>query len=116
MSHTYALRYSWNMETREQGYQQEDANDYGLCDAMLGISIIYFEDGSYSQAVFSCDGKEGRPLTQDEIFKAWLTLGLSLHDQGELEGWKKVFVSLHSEFLRDIFKHKKDCATHENRC
>ncbi len=81
-----------------------------MADALIGISILLPEDGGYSQAVFSIDGNDNRHLTQKEIFKAWLMLGLSLHDQGELKGWQKDFVKMHSEMIRSIFNHSDNCA------
>ncbi len=109
--HKYALRYNLNEEWREEGFTAEEAGENGLCDALIGISVILPEDGSYSQAVFSSNGKEKRECTQKEIFKAWLMLGLSLHDTGKLEGWQKEFVTIHSSMIREFFSHKENCPT-----
>lgn len=112
--HKYALRYTWIPETRESGFTKDEIlekPEYGAADAILGISIILPEDGGYSQATFSIDGKENRPLTQKEIFKAWMMLGLSLHDNGELKGWQKDFVKIHSDMIRSLFNHSDNCAT-----
>lgn len=111
----YALKYTWIPETKECGFTKDELGDCGGADALIGISIILPPDGSYSQAVFSIDGKENRELTQKEIFKAWLMLGLSLHDQGELEGWQKDFVKIHSDMIRSIFNHSDNCETLKGR-
>jgi hypothetical protein len=103
----YALRYSWIPETKDGGYTKDEIGDYGGADALIGISILLPDDGSYSQALFSIDGKENRALTQKEIFKAWMMLGVSLHDKSELKGWQKDFVKIHAGMVRDIFKTKK---------
>lgn len=112
--HRYALKYTWLPETKKGGYTREELEDKGGADALIGISIILPPDGSYSQAVFSIDGKENRDLTQKEIFKAWLMLGLSLHDRGELKGWQKDFVKMHSEMIRAMFNHSSNCETLKN--
>jgi hypothetical protein len=110
----YALRYQPNLERRDEGYTANDVENtgHGLTDCFLGISILLPPDGTYSQAiVVSENGKEKRTLTQKEIFKSWLMLGLSLHDKGELKGWQKDFVKMHSEMIRSIFNHSDNCAT-----
>lgn len=112
-NYKYALRYNFNEEHRDEGYTKEDADNNGLCDAILGISMLFPSDGSYSQALFGFNGKEKRSLTQDEIFKAWLMLGLSLHDEGELKGWKADLTKHVSEIIRGIFNHNKDCVVNK---
>lgn len=103
--HKYQLRYEFESETRPEGYTKDELGSKGGCDAFLGISIIKPEDGSYSQAcVVNIDGAENRSLTQEEIFKIWMMLGLSLYDQGKLEGWKHQLTELHSQAVRLAFK------------
>ena len=111
----YALRYIFEPETRPEGFTKEEAGTCGMADALLGISIILPSDGGYSQCVFSIDGKENRSLTQKEIFKAWLMLGISLHDNGELKGWQKEFVKMHADMIRDIFNHSDNCDILKNK-
>lgn len=52
-------------------------------------------------------GKEKRELTQKEIFKAWMMLGLSLSDTGQLKGWHKSLVDTFSQSFRDFLKTNK---------
>jgi len=112
----YALRYTWLSETRDEGYTKEDAGDLGLlADYFLGISIVLASDGSYSQELFSINGKEKRSLTQKEIFTAWSMLGISLHDEGELKGWRADFVQMHSEITRSLFNHLDNCAVNKEK-
>jgi hypothetical protein len=107
----YALRYQTNMEFRDEGYTAEEAGDCGLTDCFIGISILLPEDGSYSQAIVVADnGKEKRKMTQKEIFKAWMMLGLSLHDQGELQGWQAAHVKTHSDIIRSMFNRTNKSA------
>lgn len=108
----YALRYTLETENRPEGYEKEDASDgKGLTDSLIVISIIHPEEGGYSQALFTYDGLEGRELTQKEIFKAWLMLGLSLHDTGELKGWQSDLVEMNANIFRSMFNHNHDCAS-----
>lgn len=107
--HKYGLRYDLATETQPGGYDKSEAGDKGLCDALLVFSIITPEDGSYSQGLLTFHGKEERVLTQEEIFKAWLLLGFSLHDKGELKGWKAQLVEAHTSTVRESFMQSKDC-------
>jgi hypothetical protein len=111
--HKYALRYGYTLEEKEDGYSKEEAiDDKGLTDCLLGISILLPEDGSYSQQIcISAHGKEKRELTQKEIFKAWLMLGISLHDTGALGGWQREFVQMHTHLVRSMFNHSDNCAS-----
>lgn len=110
MSHKYGIRYDVNVEYRSEGYDKSEAGEKGLTDSLLLLSILNHPDGSYSQAfTLNLHGKEKRELTQKEIFKAWLMLGISLHDEGKLEGWQKEFVQMHTEVVRKMFNHASNC-------
>ena len=88
--HNYKIRYDIDIENKPEGYSKEEADDKGLTDGLLVISVLFPDDGGYSQQVVAaCNGKENRPFTQDEVFKIWMMLGLSLHDTGQLTGWRK---------------------------
>lgn len=104
----YALRYTFIPETKEGGFSCDEAGDCGMADALLGISIIYTDDGDYSQAIFSFDGKEKRPLNKKEIFKAWMMLGLALHDHRGLKGWQYDTVEIFSKNIRAFIKEIKN--------
>lgn len=107
----YAIKYELNADSKKEGYDKEEAENgkYGLCDAFIFISIIQPEDGRYSIGLYSADGKEKRDLTHEEIFKAWLMLGISLYDNKELKGWRHEFVKFHAETIRMLMKHDHDC-------
>ncbi len=106
MTHQYKLKYKIEIEDRDKGYKPEDADEeHGLTDALAVFSIIYPEDGSYSQCIaLTADGREKRPLSQDEIFKLWMTLGLSLSQSEKLSEGKKELAKHFAELVRDIFK------------
>ena len=99
----YAIRYNFNQECREEGYTEDQSDGNGLCDAIIGISIILPPDGSYSQQLICINGKTKKPMTQDEIFKAWLTLGMSLRNEDKVTGWKKYLLNVLHEFIIKIF-------------
>jgi hypothetical protein len=99
-NHIYAIRY--DIEIEAGGFTKDEHNGKGLCDALLLVSIIKPEDGSYSQMLLSRDGKEMRELTQEELFKVWSLLGVSLYDNGELKGWTHELVEAHAKIMREI--------------
>ena len=109
MSYKYALKYKVETENRPEGYLKEDAGSDGLTDAFLGISILMPDDGSYSQAItIRENAKKNRLMTQEDIFKVWMMLGMSLSDKNELKGWKKLFVQAHTKSVREFFKKIKE--------
>lgn len=75
----------------------------GLTDDLIVISILNPLNGSYSQAIYSFKGEENRPLSDSELFKVWMALGMALHNSGELKGWKKDFIELHATLAKEIF-------------
>lgn len=98
----YKLKYDIKIETCSEGYDKSDAGEYGLTDKLIVISIIELECGGYSQCLFTFN-KDKEPLSQEEIFKTWLTLGLSLSNQNELKEWRKEMVDTHSKNISTIF-------------
>src|SRR5579871_576641 len=104
ISHNYKIRYDFQHETKDSGYNKEDAKGWGLTDALIFISILKNEDGSQSQLTFTLDGKEKRTLTDDEIFDAWTKMGLILFDNEKLKGWKKDCIDEFGTVIRDFYK------------
>lgn len=102
--HNYKIRYDLQPETRPQGFTKNDANGKGLTDAYIFISILKLEDGSYSQALITFDGSEERKLFCIEKFKAWMMMGLSLHDEGGVKGWQGECLKNFSEEIRAFIK------------
>lgn len=103
--HKYKIRYELSIEDESKGYTKDEAEEKGLTDGLLLFSVLFPEDGSYSQqAVFSYNGVKRRPFTQDETFRLWMTLGLGLHDNGELEGWKNEIITVYADLIRKIYK------------
>lgn len=103
----YALRYTWFAEADKEYTKDDIENDQqGLCDAMVAISVVLPEDGSYSQLIMSADGRTKTEMTQDELFKVWLMLGMTLKKNKGLSGWKKQIVEFIGEAVSDIFKRQ----------
>lgn len=107
MPHRYAIRYDVKIEDRMHGYTKEEANDCGLTDGLVIFSILFLEDGSYSQCIVkSANGKEKRCFTQNEIFKLWLTLGMSFREE-DLSGWRPKFIKQYKNIIREMFKQMR---------
>lgn len=56
----------------------------GACTAVLLASLLYPEDGSYSAAFVSMDGRTGEPLHDNEVWKAWAMLAAGLAESKTL--------------------------------
>lgn len=106
----YALRYRWETEYREGGYTMDDQidDDHGLCDALFFVSIVLPSDGSYSQMVITVNGQTKEPMSDKEVFKVWMTLGLSLADRGNLIGWHAEIVTMMAKIIRKVFRRNKN--------
>jgi len=77
MSHKYKLLYE--VEPDPNGVEKEDIPEgKGASDALVIMSIIFPEDGSYSWNMYSWDGRTDKELDNDELWKAWLMLTKSL--------------------------------------
>ena len=97
--HIYKLKYL--LKSDSGNFLPSEINeDEGLCDAMAFISILHPENGSYSQAIFSHDGRTNKELTDQDKFKIWSMLGLSLSNESDLKGWHKQLVNLMAEALK----------------
>lgn len=61
----------------------------GACSAVLIGSLLYPDDGSYSAAFVSVDGRTGAPLDDAEIWKAWVMLAKPLGESTTLASHKR---------------------------
>ena len=67
----YSLKYEFKGESKKDGFTENDSTTkHTLCDALILISIMRPEDGSYSQMVASIDGQKDDHLSDEDIFKA----------------------------------------------
>lgn len=105
-NHIYKLRYK--IESEAGKFKAEDANDSGLTDALLIVSMIEAEDGSYSQDWFSHDGNTNDNITHQQLFKVWSMLGMQLARDKKLGGWHRALVESFAEALTDVIENIKD--------
>lgn len=84
--HNYKIKYKFDIETDPAGYTVKDiTEDDGLSDGLVVFSILYPEDGSYSQKlVCAFNGETKKSFTDHELFKLWSVLGLGLSNYNEL--------------------------------
>lgn len=106
-NHIYKLRYKIETEAGKFSADSAKEDGDGLTDALLLVSMIEAEDGSYSQCFFSHDGRTNKDITDDKLFKAWTMIGMHLADNGRLNGWKKSLVETFANTLRDYFCNKR---------
>lgn len=61
----------------------------GAADAFIITSIILPPDGSYSQVVYSADGRTGQKLPPAELWKAWAVMAAQLAKNEDLSSAKR---------------------------
>src|SRR3989304_1572937 len=95
--HLYRLIYSVKVQDPRLT-KDEVPPGYGATDALLGVSVLYPEDGSLSVLFFSLDGRTGGVLEDKEWFKIWALLTKRLPRRRRPPGGEKE--SLATLFLR----------------
>lgn len=91
---TYHVSYTIKVEEPPISFETASAahaidRSFGACTAVVIGSILYPEDGSYSSKFSSVDGRSKAPLSAGEMFKAWVTWGMSLAEDPELSDDKR---------------------------
>jgi hypothetical protein len=104
----YNLKYSWDAVAGNFSKEDIKGEHDGLCDAMMVVSILFPEDGSYSQMIMSADGRTGKELSQDDIFKVWQMIAFTLERNNGLEGWHKEIIKQVCLSIRQIIKAQRD--------
>ena len=66
----------------------------GACTAVVVGSILYPEDGSYSAAFLTVDGRTGTSLHDNELWKAWSLLAVQLSRSDTLSEHKRELCAL----------------------
>lgn len=61
----------------------------GACDAVILLSLLYPEDGSFSLLIASKDGRTGDEVSDAEIFKCWGMLAERLAESRTLSPNKR---------------------------
>ena len=64
-------------------------DDLGACDAAVIISHVYDDDGWFSQAVISVDGRTNEPVSPNNLWKSWFLLAKDLADMTELSQYQR---------------------------
>src|ERR1700761_5540680 len=91
---TYPLTYE--ITPRPERVPASWVREQGLaaCDAVVVLSMIYPEDGSFSLAVPSLDGRTGEPVTDADLWKVWTMLAKNLSESPTLSAPKREFCEL----------------------
>jgi hypothetical protein len=76
--------------------------DVGATDAVIMISMAYPADGSFSMLPASLDGRTGKEVDDNELFKVWTMLAKSLADSPTLGPGKKAFAAQVFEEIRSV--------------
>jgi len=73
---------TYQVEFHDPGLTKEqikaDGRDLGACDGLLITSIIWPPDGSASYAQVSRDGRTGKDLSPEALFKIWAVMAADL--------------------------------------
>jgi len=106
--HKYRLKYTLKTEPGEFKESDPREKQDGLTDALVVFSILYPEDGSYSQMHISFDGRkvtDGKAyaVNDNDIFKLWILLGADLARSSKLGIAKHLFVEMVWETFREKF-------------
>ena len=99
--HRYPLTYE--VKAIPGGATAEEARVAGLgaADAVVLTSIVRADDGGVSHLTLSLDGATGKPLPDDELFKAWALLAHRLVESPTLGLGKKMLCALVDKTVRD---------------
>ena len=102
----YNLKYKLDFDPGKYLIEkEEDAEENcGYTDALLVVSCLRPPTGEYSQQFFSMDGVTGKPMTQSEIFKAWLCIAAAIGQHPDSTPFQR-------EICQDIFKGVMDLMT-----
>jgi len=76
--------------------------DIGATDAAIVISMLYPPDGSFSMALSTLDGRTGKEVDDNELFKVWSMLSKTLAESKTLGPGKKAFASQVFEEIRSV--------------
>ncbi len=104
MEHKYKIKYDIKYEVGNFSKDDIKESGSGGIDDFVLFSIIYPEDGSYSQTHFSLDGRTGEVLYRNELWKLWSTLSSLLAESDELPYWKRFISETAFEMVRDVIK------------
>lgn len=90
MTHRYHLTYQATPHPDGIPHASIPAG-HGACDAIIMAQLLYPEDGSFGATVVTVDGRTGRTVSDDEIFKFWCVLAGALATSERLQPGKREF-------------------------
>jgi len=101
MSSKYPITY--NIKRHDPPLEKDEVieKELGGCDSIIIISQIYPEDGSYSQAIVSLDGRTNDDVGLDELWKAWTIMAASLAKEEALSPSKRSLCNQVIEIVRE---------------
>ena len=108
---SYKTKYQLSAEAGEFSKEELEAGGDGTggTDAFIFHSLLYPDDGSFSHASFSFDGRNGgKSLPADEIFKVWIMTAKSLTEMEDLSPAKKGLAEATFETFRAAMLGARD--------
>lgn len=103
MTQTYKLTYDARVEDPPVTREQIEKVGRGGCDAVVILSMLYPDDGSFSLAVVSLDGRTGEQIEDKELFKAWWLLASRLGESETLDPVRRMLAKTSFELIREFF-------------
>lgn len=104
--HRYKLLYKLEVPPKPLT-KDEVPEGWSATDALLLVSMLYPDDGSFSSLILPVDGRPGVPLdseqsvlSDDEMFKVWSLMAKRLSESKTLGAGKKDFARMVFETIR----------------
>ncbi len=104
--HKYKTKYNLESKAGEFTSEEIKKESAGGCDAFIFFSLIFPEDGSYSQTFFSFDGRnKGMDLNSNDLWKVWAMMTKNLTDRKkDLSPGKHFIAEATFDMIREFFK------------
>jgi len=105
----YSYKVKYNLEFDIGDYPRGEVleDNLGGCDAFAFFSILYPPDGSFSITSVTVDGKTGKELEKEELFKLWIVLGAMLGKDTDLSDFKREFAKYTTDSFFQILSGEK---------
>lgn len=97
---TFALRY--DIQAEPGPWTREQLGTMGGTDAVIIQSLVFPEDGTFSLATFTNDGRTGGPVEATDIFRAWIAQAAGLIDSGALPHWQEAICAEALDHVRRL--------------
>lgn len=103
MNHKYKTKYKLKPEYGKFTEEEIRKERIGGCDAFIFFSIIFPEDGSYSQTFYSFDGRnKGKELSSNDLWKVWAMMSKNLSDRTDLSEWKRELAEMTFNTIKEV--------------